>query len=191
MSANGVRPITITAPVITAPGTVTVGAGLQLIGGRTLGASAARRRDRHRPEQRSVARPRRPDAATAGTASFTDVANGHDQRPYHVQALENIDRHGEHHRLGAGLRQRLAQRQLVRPSASRSPASIDTTTRCRPTTSTGTCRSACRAPSNTASRGAERPRRRSAVRRHAVPRAGADADCAAADRMSRPRPARA
>jgi hypothetical protein len=91
MSTTGVRPVTISGPVINGPGAHIVGAGLQVSTGASLGAS------QHGGVTVTVQSddPTRvlvsPDATTAGTASFTlNLPNGAITVPYHVQGIENV-----------------------------------------------------------------------------------------------------
>ena len=91
MTTTGVRPVTISGPGINMGGPLTVGAGLQASAGAFLGASehggvtvTVQSDD---PTRVLVS----PDAATAGTASFTmTLANGATSVPYHVQGRENV-----------------------------------------------------------------------------------------------------
>ena len=90
MTANGHRSVTVTAPVITAPGNSTIGAGLMGTTAASLGAAqhggvvvTIRSSD---PTRVLVA----PDTATVGTASFTrTIANGQTSIAYAVHAVEN------------------------------------------------------------------------------------------------------
>ena len=94
MTTTGVRPVTITGPAITAASAQTVGAGLQVSAGASLGASE------HGGVTVTVASNNAavlvaPDATTPGTASFTrNLANGQTQLSYYVQALENTSTTG-------------------------------------------------------------------------------------------------
>ena len=89
--STGVRSVTISGPGITMPGPTTVGAGLQGSTYAYLGASehggvlvTVQSSD---PTRVLVS----PDAATAGTASFTvNLANSQTYVPYYLQGLENV-----------------------------------------------------------------------------------------------------
>ena len=111
MTTNGVRPVTISGPVITAAGTQTVGAGLQLASGATLGAS------QHGGVTVTVASNNAavlvsPDATTPGTASIQRIVpNGQTSVSYHVQGLENTTGTATVTISAPGFAERLAHRQ--------------------------------------------------------------------------------
>ena len=91
MSTTGSLTVTISGPGISVPATPTVGAGLQVATGATLGASG------HGGVTVTVqsTNPARvlvsPDQNTAGTTSFTTtVPNGQTSVPYYVQGVEGV-----------------------------------------------------------------------------------------------------
>ena len=143
--------------------------------------------------ERQPGGPRAPDATTAGTASFSD----------HVPQQSD-----ERQRTTCRVSRTSPARPTSRSRRRASPASRRRSTSCPAGVEiagldadhdvavgrrhlSGTCRSVPAQATNTALSAVQnRPRRRSAVRRHAVARAGADAD-RAANPTSRWRPARA
>jgi hypothetical protein len=91
MTTTGNRQVTVSAPSITAPGNMSVGAGLM------VGTSAFLSAAQHGGINVTVrsADPSRvlvaPDAATPGAAEFTSaIPNGQTYVPYYVQGLENV-----------------------------------------------------------------------------------------------------
>ena len=88
-TTNSTRQVQVTAPVITAPGTMTVGAGLMVNTAASLGASQHGGRD-VTVTSNNAAVLVSPDAETVGTASFTRrLNNGQTSLSYYVQGLEN------------------------------------------------------------------------------------------------------
>ncbi len=89
MTTSGVRTVTVSGPIITAPAAQTVGAGLQLAANATLGAS------QHGGVTVTIASNNAavlvaPDATTPGAASITrTIPNNQTSVPYYVQGLEN------------------------------------------------------------------------------------------------------
>jgi hypothetical protein len=91
MSTTGVRPVTISGPTVSAPGTIVAGAGLQ------AGTNALLSSSNHNgvivtvsSSNPSIVR-LSPDGVTAGTGSILlPIANGNVFVPYFVQGMENV-----------------------------------------------------------------------------------------------------
>ena len=167
-------------PAISATTTQTVGAGLQLSAGATLGTA------QHGGVTVTVSSNNpavliAPDATTVGSGSFQRfVPNNQTFVSYYVQALENTSATATVTISAPGFTSDSHTVNVVPIGVEIAGINATTTTSVARRHHVVCAGRPAERDQHRAQRGAESPRRRTALCRHAVARAGADADCAAA-----------